>query len=82
MNRSEAWTLVLEREAGHLPQSSLSERVSYCSDRSGGSLSQARVGATGPEAQPCGCCWDCMEGDEQAMEVGGVLLSMRMVRGL
>ncbi len=65
-----------------LPQSSLSERVSYCSDSSGGSLSHARVEATGPEAPPCGCCWDCMEGDGQAMEVGGVLLSMRIVKGL
>lgn len=67
---------------GSLAQSSLSERVSYCSDSSGGSLSQARVGATGPVVPPCACCWDCMEGDGQAMEEGGVLLSMRIVRGL
>lgn len=29
-----------------------------------------------------GCCWDCREGEGQAMEVGGVLLSIRMVSGL
>lgn len=64
----------------HSPaQSSLSDRVSYCSESSGGSLSQARAGALAP---PPGCCWDCMEGEGQAMEVGGVLLNMRMVKGL
>lgn len=60
-------------------QSSLSDRVSYCSESSGGSLSQARAGALAP---PPGCCWDCMEGEGQAMEVGGVLLNMRIVKGL
>lgn len=58
-------------------QSSLSDRVSYCSD-SRGSRSHTRCGATG--APPGGCCWACMEGE--AMEVGGVPLNMRMVRGL
>ncbi len=73
----------VEEGGDDLPQSSLSERVSYCSDSSGGSLSHARVEATGPEAPPCCCCcWDCMEGDGQAIEVGGVLLSMRIVKGL
>lgn len=64
-------------EAG--AQSSLSERVSYCSDSREG---QARCWATGGAPDDGGgcCCWLWSEGD--AMEVGGVLLRMRMVRGL
>lgn len=58
-------------------QSSLSDRVSYCSDSKD---CHTRCWATGAPA--CGgcCCWLCMAGE--AMEVGGVLLSMRMVSGL
>lgn len=56
---------------------SLSERVSYCSDSRG---CHTRCWATGAPAAGGGCCWFCMEGE--AMEVGGVLLNMRMVSGL
>lgn len=60
-------------------QSSLSDRVSYCSDSSD---CQTRCWATGAPAGGgcCCCCWLCMAGE--AMEVGGVLLSIRMVSGL
>ncbi len=58
-------------------QSSLSDRVSYCSDSKD---CHTRCWATGAPAEGGCCCWLCMAGE--AMEVGGVLLSMRMVSGL
>lgn len=56
-------------------QSSLSDSVSYCADSSGaGSRSQSRFCG-------CGAAWAADAG-AHAMGVGGVLLSIRMVRGL
>lgn len=56
-------------------QSSLSDSVSYCAERSGaGSRSQMRLCW-------CGAAWVMADG-AQAIGVGGVLLSIRMVRGL
>lgn len=57
-------------------QSSLSDRVSYCSDSR-----DCHTRCWPPAGGACGCCcWLWIEGE--AMEVGGVLLSMRMVSGL
>lgn len=58
-----------------LVQSSLSERVSYCAERRGaGSRSHILLG-----------WWEAAwltDGGAQAIEVGGVLLNMRIVKGL
>lgn len=72
-----AFLLVSGAEASGA-QSSQSDRVSYCSDSRDG---HTRCWATGaPAGGACCCCWLCMVGE--AMEVGGVLLNMRMVSGL
>lgn len=62
-------------------QSSLSDRVSYCSDsRDCHTRCSVTWAPAGGGCCCCCCCWLCMAGE--AMEVGGVLLSMRMVSGL
>lgn len=71
-----AWASLLGAE-GSGAQSSLSDRVSYCSDSRD---CHTRCWATGPPVGGGGCCWLCIDGD--AMEVGGAVLIMRMVSGL
>lgn len=77
-------SLVVNGAAASRAQSSLSDRVSYCSDsRDCQTLcwaTGAPVGGGGGGGCCCCCCWLCMEGE--AMQVGGVLLRMRIVSGL
>lgn len=70
-------SLAVRRTRMSSSQSSLSDKVSYCSESSD---CHTRCWATGAPAEGGCCCWLCMEGE--AIEVGGVLLNMRMVNGL